>query len=141
MTDARGVSLAEILVATCVLSVGLAAVATGLQYATRSVDTGRTETVAMLLAEEQLERLRGVALADWRDAQLAPRVTREDYGAIAGAPRFRRDTTVQDRGGAGCADAAPATVTCKTVRVAVSYRPAGGGERRTELATVLAPRP
>ena len=46
-----------------------------------------------------------------------------------------------DRGGPGCAEAAPTTVTCKTVRVAVSYREASGGERRVELATVLGPRP
>jgi len=141
MTDARGVSLAEVLVATCVLSVGLVAIVTGLQYATASVDRGRAETAAVLLAEARLEHLRSVGLADWDDPQLAPGTTREDYRTIADAEGFRRETTVADRGGPGCAEAAPTTVTCKTVRVAVSYREASGGERRVELATVLAPRP
>ncbi len=140
MLDARGLSLAEVLVATCVLSVGLVAILTGLQYATASVDRGRAETAAVLLAEARLERLRSVGLADWGDPQLAPGTTLEDYGAIAGAERFRRETTVADRGGPGCAEAAPTTKTCKTVRVAVSYRVASG-ERRVELATVLGPRP
>src|SRR5205807_228722 len=79
MTDARGVSLAEVLVATCVLSVGLVAIVTGLQYATASVDWGRAETAAVLLAEARLEHLRSVGLADWDDPQLAPGTTREDY--------------------------------------------------------------
>ena len=141
MTGARGLSLAEILVATCVLSVGLTAVATGLRYAAVGVDTGRTETAAVLLAEERLELLRAAALTEWGHALLAPGVAREAYGAIAGAPGFRRETTVVDLGGAACADPTPAEVTCKRASVAVSYRPAAGGERRVELATVLAPRP
>lgn len=141
MRDARGHSLAEVLVAACVLSVGLAAVATALQYAAGAVDEGRAETAAVLLAEDRLELLRSAALADWSHGLLAPGITREAYGAIAGAPGFRRETTVSDRGGPGCGDPAPTSVTCKTARVAVSYRPASGGERRVELATVLAPRP
>jgi type II secretory pathway pseudopilin PulG len=139
--DARGLSLAEVLVATCVLSVGLVAILTGLQYATASVHLGRAETAAVLLAEARLERLRSVGLADWGDPHLAPGTTREDYRTIAGAEGFRRETTVANRGGPGCADAAPTTVTCKMVRVTVCYRGASGGERRVELATVLAPRP
>jgi hypothetical protein len=140
VSDARGLSLTEILVATCVLAVGLAGLATGLQYATVSVDAGRTETAAVLLAEERLERLRSAGLADWGDRLLASGRTREEYGAITGAAGFRRETTVSDRGGPDCAAAVPATVTCKMVRVAVSYRPVAGGERRVEIATVLGPR-
>lgn len=140
MNDARGLSLAEILVASCVLAVGLVASATGLRYAAEGVDAGRGETTATFLAEARLELLRGLALAEWDHALLAAGTSREEYGAIAGAPRFRRETAVWDRGGAGCADPSPPTVTCKTVRVAVSWRPMSGGERRVELATVLAPR-
>src|SRR5436190_1842431 len=109
MTDARGVSLAEVLVATCVLSVGLVAIVTGLQYATASVDRGRAETAAVLLAEARLEHLRSVGLADWDDPQLAPGTTREDYRTIAGAEGFRRETTVADRGGPGYAALVAAT--------------------------------
>jgi hypothetical protein len=140
VTDARGLSLAEILVAVCVLAVGLTAAATGLRYAAAGVDLGHGETTATFLADARLERLRGLALAEWGHPLLAAGTSREEYGTIAGAPRFRRETTVWDRGGAGCADPSPPTVTCKTVRVAVSWRPASGGERRVELATVLAPR-
>ena len=41
----RGFTLAEVLVATLVILVGLVAVATGFQYATSGVETGRGETV------------------------------------------------------------------------------------------------
>ena len=143
MSDARGFSLVEILVATCVLSVGLVALATGLLYATNSVEAGRRETAATFLAEQRLELLKSLALTDWSSALLAAGATREGYGTLAGAPLYRRDTTISDWGGPGCADAAPAAVTCKRVRVAVSYRlVAGAGgvtaERHVELLTVLA---
>ncbi len=141
MSDARGLSLAEILVATCVLSVGLAAVATGFRYAAVSVAAGRNETTAVVLADERLELLRSAALADWSHVLVAAGTTREAYGAIPSAPRFRRETTVSDLGGAGCADAGVTEVTCKRVRVAVVYQPWSGGERLVDLATVLSPRP
>jgi Tfp pilus assembly protein PilV len=139
--DTGGLSLVEILVATCVLSVGLVAVASGLRYAVGAVESGRNETTAIVLAEERLELFRGVALDSWDSPLLAAGVTREGYGAISAAPRFRRETTVVDRGGAGCAEGAASAVTCKTIRVAVAYREASGGEWRVELSTVLAPRP
>jgi Tfp pilus assembly protein PilV len=143
MSDARGLSLVEILVATCVLSVGLVAVATGLLYATTSVDAGRGETTATFLAEQRLELLKSLALTDWSSPLLAAGATREGYGTLAGAPLYRRDTTIADWGGAACATAAPGAVTCKTVRVAVYYRVSSGGggtrqERRVELLTVMA---
>ena len=142
MSDARGFSLVEILVATCVLSVGLVALGTGLLYATGSVEVGRGETTATFLAEQRLELLKSLALTDWSSALLVAGTTREGYGTLAGAPPYRRDTTISDWGGPGCADAAPAAVTCKTVRVAVYYRITSGGgtgqERRVELLTVLA---
>ena len=141
----QGTSLAEILVATCVLSLGLVAVATGLQYATSSADLGRGETIAAFLAERRIESLKSAALADWTSPLLAAGVTAEAYGMLTEAPRHRRETVIADYGGAGCADAAPALVTCKRVRVTVYYRPlAGAGgidrERRVDLVTVLAAR-
>ena len=143
MSDARGFSLVEILVATCVLSVGLVAVATGLMYATSSVEAGRGETTATFLAEQRLELLKSLALTDWSSALLVAGTTREGYGTLAGASLYRRDTTISDWGGPGCADSAPAAITCKTVRVAVYHRVTSGGggtghERRVELLTVFA---
>lgn len=143
MNLARGFSLVEILVATSVLAIGLVAVATSLQYATVSVEVGRAETGATFLAEQRIESLKSQALADWTSPNLVAGVTAEPYGAIAGAPSYRRDTAIADFGGGDCADAAPTTITCKRVRVTVYYRPAAGGggqERRVDLITVLVSR-
>jgi hypothetical protein len=141
----RGASLAEILVATCILSFGLVAVATGFQYATSSADVGRGETIAVFLAEQRIESLKSAALADWSSSLLAAGARPEPYGMLADAPRHRRQTVIDDYGGADCADAAPAMVTCKRVRVTVYYRSVAGGagidqERRVDLVTVLVAR-
>lgn len=145
MRAGSGFSLVEILVATSVLAIGLVAVLTGFQYATGSVETGRGETIATFLAEERIESLKSLALADWTSPLLAAGVTREAYGSIPNAPGHRRDTAIDDYGGDDCTDAAPAAVTCKRVRVTVQYRPVAGaggtqGERRVELLTVLVAR-
>ncbi len=145
MTAARGFSLVEILVATSVLAVGLVAVATGLQYATGSVDLGRRETGATFLAEQRMESLKSAALADWASPALAAGTTSEPYGAILSAPDYRRDTAIADLGGDACMDLAPVATTCKRVRVTVYYRfVAGTGgpnqERRVDLLTVLVAR-
>jgi prepilin-type N-terminal cleavage/methylation domain-containing protein len=145
VTAARGFSLVEILVATFILAVGLVAVATGLQYATSSVDIGRRETVATFLAEQRMESLRSSALADWASPVLVAGISSEPYGAIPGAPGYRRDTAVSDLGGDDCTDPAPVATTCKRVRVTVYYRPVTGTggvdqERRVDLLTVLVSR-
>ena len=70
MSDERGFTLAEILVACAIVGVGLTAVASGLTGAARAVATARAETVAVFLAEARLEELRAAALADWSDAGL-----------------------------------------------------------------------
>src|SRR2546422_5469816 len=64
--------------------------------------------------------------------------------SIAGAAPYRRETVVADHVGRECATGAPPTVTCKRVRVTVSYRPVSGGggpghERRVGLVTVFVP--
>ena len=48
--DERGFSLVEVLVVAFILSVGLAAVAIGLQHATSGIETGKSETTAAFLA-------------------------------------------------------------------------------------------
>src|SRR5204863_7686442 len=67
----RGCTLAEVLVATLVLSIGLVAVATGFQYATSGVATGKGETTATFLAEQKVEQLKATALVDWTNATLS----------------------------------------------------------------------
>lgn len=145
MKAGSGFSLVEILVAISVLAIGFVAVATGFQYATGSVETGRGETVATFLAEQRIESLKSLALADWTSPLLAAGVTREAYGSIPNAPGYRRDTAIDDYGGDDCTAAGPAAVTCKRVRVTVRYRPVAGtggtqGERRVDLLTVLVAR-
>ena len=53
-TNERGFTLAEVLVATFIIVVGLVALASGFQFATSGVATGRGETVASFMAEQRL---------------------------------------------------------------------------------------
>ena len=143
MTGAAGFSLVELLIATSILAVGLVAVAAGFQFATESVEAGRGHTVATFLAEQRIEAVKSLALLDWTDPRLATGVTAEAYGAIPDAPGYRRDTQIADYGGNDCADAAPAVVACKRVRVTVRYRllaDGAGREQQVDLLTVLVAR-
>ncbi|MBI2159476.1 MAG: prepilin-type N-terminal cleavage/methylation domain-containing protein [Candidatus Rokubacteria bacterium] len=143
MKGAAGFSLVELLIATSVLVVGLLAVVTGFQFATESVEAGRRHTVATFLAEQRIEAVKSLALVDWADPRLTAGVTTEAFGAIPDAPSYRRETQIADYGGHDCADAAPAVVACKRVRVTVRYRPLVGGagrERQVDLLTVLVAR-
>jgi len=145
VTTARGFSLVEILVATSLLAVGLVAVATGLQYATGSVDLGRRETIATFFAEQRMESLKSSALADWASPALVAGTISEPYGAILSAPEYRRDTAITDLGGDDCSDPAPVATACKLVRVTVYYRAVTGAggvgrERRVDVLTVLVAR-
>jgi len=143
--DAHGFTLAEVLVATLVLSVGIVAVAAGLQQATSGVEVGRGETAAIFLAEQRLELLKSAALEDWSSTLLLAGTAVEAYGTIVNATPYRRETVVADRVGRECWTEAPSTATCKQVRVIVRYRPVSGGggpdqERRVDLVTVFVPR-
>ena len=143
VTDAAGFSLVELLIATSILAVGLVAVAAGFQFATESVEAGRGHTVATFLAEQRIEAVKSLALVDWTDLRLAAGVTTEAFGAIPDAPGYRRDTQIADYGGNDCADAAPAVVACKRVRVTVRYRLLADGtgrEQQVDLLTVLVAR-
>jgi prepilin-type N-terminal cleavage/methylation domain-containing protein len=135
----RGFTLAEVLVATFVLAVGLTAVITGLQYARSGLETARGETTAAFLAEQRLEHLKAVALANWPAADLRAGTTVEDYGSIAGAPVYRRVTTIADSPGGACAER------CKLAWVTVFYRPVTASgqldqERRLDVVTMLVSR-
>jgi len=122
-----------------ILSVGLAAVATGFQYATSGVETGKGETTAAFLAEQRLEQLKALALTDWPNANLSAGTTTEGYGSIAHASLYRRVTTITDSPGSTC------TANCKLVQVTVFYRSVTGHgqldqERRLDVITMLVSR-
>ncbi len=128
----RGFTLAEILVASVIVTVGLSAVASGMTGAARAVATARTETTAVFLAEARLEELRAAALADWSDAALASGTSGE---IVPGG--YRRLTTVTDD-----ADPPGCLLPCKRIHVRVTAP--GDGARghvpTVDLVTVVARR-
>ncbi len=139
MRDERGFTLAEVLIATFILAIGLVAVATGFQYATSGVETGKGETTAAFLTEQRLEQLKATALVDWTNASIAAGTTTEAYGSIANASAYRRVTTITDNPGGTC------TANCKLVQVTVFYKPVTGRgqldqERRVDVLTMLVSR-
>lgn len=151
---ARGFTLAEVLVATAILTIGLVAIATGFQYATSGVATGRGETTAVFLAEQRIEQLKALALTNFTAAGLAAGGPVVEYCQPTGATNctgtattgsYTRQTWITDVVvGTGC-PGAPAAVACKQVRVQVSYRPVTSQgdlsqQRTVEVYTVLAPR-
>jgi hypothetical protein len=148
--------LAEVLVATAVLTVGLVAIATGFQYATSGVAVGGGESTAVFLAEQRIEELRAEAMSDFSAPSLGEGTTTE-YCAPAiivgrgsncqdtagGGASYVRQTRISDvTGTVGC----PARlVWCKQVEVRVGYRPVTStGElnqaREIDMITVLGPR-
>jgi hypothetical protein len=145
-----------VLVATAILTVGLVAIATGFQYATSGVATGRGETTAVFLAEQRIEQLKAPALTNFTAAALNAGTTIEfclssnigagatncQATAVAGTS-YTRTTTIADiTAGTGC-PAAP--VSCKRVQVRVQYRPVTSSgdlsqQRAVDVYTMLAPR-
>ena len=133
MSGERGFSLAEVLVAGVIVTVGLSAVASGMAGAARAVATARAETTAVFLAEARLEELRAAALADWSGAALTSGLSSD---VVPGG--YRRLTTVtDDTDSLGCA------LPCKRLRVRVQA-PADGARGHAptvDLVTVVARRP
>jgi hypothetical protein len=123
---------------TFILAVGLAAVALGLRHATSGIETGRGETTAVFLAEQRLEQLKAVALAEWPSPTLNAGTTAEGSGALPDGSSYRRVTTIIDGPGSTC-------TSCKVVQVTIFYRPVTDRgqldqERRLDVVTMLASR-
>jgi prepilin-type N-terminal cleavage/methylation domain-containing protein len=134
-----GFTLAEILVACAIISVGLVAVAMGFGMGVDGVEAGRQQSTAVFLAEQRIEQARDLAA---RTPNLAALTTAnlpasEAYGTITGAPSgYRRTTTITDN---------PGGATGKRVDVSVFYRPVTGRgvltiERSVALSIFLATR-
>lgn len=117
-SDQRGFTLAEVLIAVAVISIGLAAISMGFGIATSGVETGRQQTTAVLLAEQRIEQLRSQILANFADPAVAAATTQEAYNTIPNGIAYRRQTTIGDLdpNGDGVMD-------MKRVQVDVFYRP------------------
>lgn len=141
--SAGGFTVAELLAAIFVLSVGIVAVGAGFATAIQGVETGRQQTTATFLAEQRMEQVRAAALGDSLVACMGfTNVTTacfpaEAYGAITGAPGYRSTVTITD-------DVVSGSIVRKWVHVEVFYRPivAWGvlntAERSVRLSTLVA---
>ncbi|MGH7278298.1 MAG: type IV pilus modification PilV family protein [Candidatus Rokuibacteriota bacterium] len=135
ITNERGLTLAEILVAAAVIMTGLIAVASAYPYAMSGVEAGRQQSTATFLAEQKIEELKGDAVNDpeLTSADLVPGTTTEN--SVDGYANYARVTTVTNG----------ATATTRLVQVTVSYRPSVSVAstnpiRSVSVATVLATR-
>ena len=136
ISNERGMTLVEVLVAVTIITVGLTAIATGMQLATSGINQGQQETTAAFLAEQKLEDIKAFALST-AAAQGFANVTganfpSEAYSTLTGGyAGYRRTTTVTNP-----------SATMKVVVVRVFYRPVGvshvgNNEREVAVSTVL----
>jgi prepilin-type N-terminal cleavage/methylation domain-containing protein len=134
-----GFTLAEIMVACAIISVGLVAISAGFGFGIDGVEAGRQQSTAVFLAEQRIEQAKELAarkpnLADLNTTNLP---ATEAYGAITGAPStYRRDTTITLN---------PGGTTGARVDVTVAYKPVTGRgvlstERVVSLSIFLANR-
>ncbi len=134
-----GFTLAEILVACAIISLGIVAVAAGFGYGVDGVEAGRQQSTAVFLAEQRIEQAKELAartpfLVDLNTTNLP---ASEAYGSISGAPStYRRTTTITSN---------PGGTTGARVDVSVFYKPVTGRgvlstERSVSLSIFLASR-
>ena len=130
----HGITLVEVLVAAAVLTVGMLAALSAMAVGFDGVEAAHRSSVALFLAEERLERVRGVVLGDPSGqglSRLTPeRFPAEPYGTIVSHPNYRRQTEVAIEP-EGLRD-------IHLVRVTVFYRTVGGAETFERLTTVMA---
>ena len=133
-----GFTLAEILVACAIISLGLVAVAMGFGVGVDGVEAGRQQSTAVFLAEQRIEQAKELAMRQTGLVQLttANLPASEAYGSIASAPGYRRTSAITDN---------PAGLQGKRVDVVVFYRPVTGRgvlttERSVSLSIFLASR-
>jgi prepilin-type N-terminal cleavage/methylation domain-containing protein len=133
-----GFTLAEILVALAIISVGLIAVSAGFGYGVDGVEVGRQQSTAVFLAEQRIEQAKELAMRATGLVQLTSTnlPATEAYGSISGASSYRRTSTINTN---------PGGVTGARVDVSVFYRPVTGRgvlttERSVSLSIFLANR-
>jgi len=137
-----GFTLAELVAAVFVISLGLVAVGAGFATAIQGVETGRQQTTATFLAEQRMEQIHATALGNSLVACMGfANVTgvcfgTQAYGAIPNAPGYRSTVTITDYVVNG-------NVARKRVDVEVFYRPIMAlgvltTERSVRLSTLVA---
>jgi Tfp pilus assembly protein PilV len=137
-----GISLAELLAAVFVISLGLVAVGAGFATAIQGVETSRQQTTATFLAEQRLEQVRATALGNSLVACMgfanitAGCFPAQAYASITNAPDYRSTVTITDYVVNG-------NIARKRVDVDVFYRPiaawgALATERSVRLSTLIA---
>jgi prepilin-type N-terminal cleavage/methylation domain-containing protein len=129
-----GLTLAEVLVALSIITVGLMAMAVGLQQATAFVAEGRQQTTAVFLAQQRLEQVKASALWDF-DGVASTKFPSET--PVSGYPAYRRTVEISPLP-AGLLNAVRFQVT-------VTYQPAttpatASSERTVTLVTVMSRR-
>ncbi|MBM3220946.1 MAG: prepilin-type N-terminal cleavage/methylation domain-containing protein [Candidatus Rokubacteria bacterium] len=136
IANERGMTLIEVLVAMTIITVGLTAIATGMQLGTSGISSAQQETTATFLAEQKIEDIKAFALST-ATAQGFTNVTAANFPAEAyktltgGYNGYRRTTSITDP-----------SATMKVVAVSVFYVPVGvsrsaNAERQVRLTTVL----
>lgn len=135
IANERGMTIVEILVAAVIITVGLVAVATGMQIATAGVATGQQHTTATFLAEQRLEDMKAFAVSNapgqgWANVTTASFPAAEAYGTIPTYATYRRTTTIVTPAG---------FPTQKVVTVSVLWMPvAVAGQNAERSVTVSA---
>jgi type II secretory pathway pseudopilin PulG len=140
-----GFTLADLLAAIFVISLGLVAVGAGFATAIQGTESGRQQTTATFLAEQRLEQIRATALGSSLVACMgfvnitAACFPAQPYASIASAPGYRSTVTITDY-------VVGANIARKRVDVEVFYRPivawgaAPSPERSVRLSTLIANR-
>jgi prepilin-type N-terminal cleavage/methylation domain-containing protein len=137
-----GFTLAELLAAVFVISLGLVAVGAGFATAIQGVETSRQQTTATFLAEQRLEQVRATLLGNSLVACMGfANITTacfpaQAYSSITNAPGYRSTVTITNYIVNG-------NIARKRVDVEVFYRPivAWGvltAERSVRLSTLVA---
>ena len=117
MSNQRGMTLVELLVAVFIITTGLVAIGAGFQIATSGVAAGQQQTTATFLAEQRLESIKSYGVST-NGTQGFANITStnfpatEAYGTITNYTTYRRTTTITSP-----------TATTKRITVSVFWRP------------------
>ncbi len=157
--DQRGLTMAEVLCALVVISIGLLALAPAIQGSATLINRANVKTKAVFLAQQRLEQVKNRVwlvgppaqdtLGVSADATTAPRTFPDEaYGLITGYPNHRRTVRIIDCGVApGCGSPAIQSATLRQLTVSVFFRPftpeggiSSATEESTQVTTLIARR-